>query len=234
MALSISLLKIKGLIDSLVDYARDDLKLCIDEDRETESFLYLVLDGNNSDGYDFYKQAKSVFSRTEESSTKIVTGLAYPKDVSSAPYIWIREPQRTKGQQNGIGKLTGRTLDFVKEIYDPVEDVTTFENSFRQEYRDDKQAVYEVVIMSKNYIESIMVSEVIYSLLIGSYELLSTLFNLTEINMKELMMNNDNIPPFMIVSRAITLDVDFENFVPSVSSRELVNKLKFNGIPVKF
>jgi len=218
MALSIPLLKIKGIVDSLIDYARDDLKLTIDEGREQESFLYLILNGNNSDGYDFYTQAKSVFSRTEESRTKITTGLAYPKDMSPAPYIWIREPARAKGQTNSIGKLTGDTIDFG--------------TSFRQEYRDDKHAIYEAVVMSKNYIESIMVSEVLYALFMGSYDLLAQMFNLAEVNMKELVMNNDNIPPYMLVSRALTIDVEFDNYIPSVSSQELVNKIRFNGIPI--
>ena len=216
MALSIPLLKIKGLVDSLIEYTRDDLETCISENREDESFLSLVLDGNNSDGYDFYKQAKEVFSRTNESRTMIKTGLAYPKDLSPAPYVWIREPQRAKGQTNSIGKLTGDTIGF--------------EGGYRQEYRDGKQSMYEVVVMSKNYIESIMVSEVIYALFMGSYDLLSSLFNLVEVNMKELVMNNDNIPPFMIVSRALTLEIDFDNFIPSVSSQGLVDKLIFNGI----
>ena len=75
-----------------------------------------------------------------------------------------------------------------------------------------------------------MVSEVIYALFMGSYDLLSSLFNLVDVNMKELVMNNDNIPPYMIVSRALTLEIDFDNFIPSVSSQGLVDKLIFNGI----
>ena len=58
--ITIPLLKVKGIVDSLIEYAKEDLETCIAESRETECFLYLVLNGNSSEGYDFYKEAKNI------------------------------------------------------------------------------------------------------------------------------------------------------------------------------
>lgn len=224
MAITIPLLKLKGLIDSLLDYIREDLSTCISEDREDESFLSLVLEGNESDNYNFYTQAKAVFSRTAESRQKITTGIAFPKDASVLPYVWIREPQRQKGKTNGIGKSMG-----VDVMFGNVEEGESQVN-YRNQFRDDKQSSYEVVVVSANYMESIMISEVLYSMLLGSYDLLADLYNLAEVNMKEIMMNNDSIPPYSFLSRALVIDIDFENYIPTVSAGQLISKINFNNV----
>lgn len=214
---TIPLLKVKGIIDSLLDYIKEDLETCIAEAREEESFLYLVLNGNNTDGYDFYEQSKSVFSRTQEHRNKITTGIAYPKNMANVPYIWVREPQRGMGKTNTIGKLSGGFMSMDS-------------GDSRQEYRDGKAASYEVVVMSTNYLESVMLSDVLYSLLVASYDLFTELFNFFEVNMKELMMNNDQVPPFMLLSRALVLEIDFDNHIPAISVETMLNKVIFNGI----
>lgn len=215
--ITIPLLKVKGIVDSLIEYAKEDLETCIAESRETECFLYLVLNGNSSEGYDFYKEAKNIFGRTQEHRNKITTGLAYPKNMVNTPYIWVREPQRGIGKTNTIGKLSG--------------DFSSFSGGMeRQHYRDSKASSYEVVVMSQNYLESIMLSDVLYNLLMASFELFTTLFNFFEVNMKELMMNNDQLPPFMLLSRALTLDIDFDVHIPTISVEKVLNKVIFNGI----
>ena len=64
----------------------------------------------------------------------------------------------------------------------------------------------------------------------ASFELFTTLFNFFEVNMKELMMNNDQLPPFMLLSRALTLDIDFDVHIPTISVEKVLNKVIFNGI----
>lgn len=215
--IAMPLLKVKGIIDSLIEYVKEDIEACVDEGREEESFLYLIFSESETDGYNFYNQAKNVFLRTNEDRNRITTGLAYPKNMANAPYVWIREPQRSVGKTNTIGKLSGGFYEMT-------------DGSFKDEYRDSKSASYEVVVMSTNYLESIMISDVLYSLLVSSYELFTTLFNFFEVNMKELMMNNDQVPPYMLLSRALALDIDFDNYIPAISNEKLLNKVVFNGI----
>ena len=105
------------------------------------------------------------------------------------------------------------------------------QTNYRNQFRDDKQSSYEVVVMSTNYMESLMISEVLYAMFLGSYDLLAELYNLAEVNMKELMMNNDSIPPYSFLSRALVIDIDFENYIPSVNTGQLISKkINFNNI----
>lgn len=63
--------------------------------------------------------------------------------------------------------------------------------------RDSRNYEFEVMCVSDNFLESILMSEILYSLLLGSYNILSQSFQSISFSMKEVMINADVIPlPF--------------------------------------
>lgn len=82
--------------------------------------------------------------------------LEFPKDVQMCPVIVLREPSRDNGD-NAIGRETG--VEMPQVVQRP--------SSSRFEFLDGKAFNFEVICVSVNMIESILLSEVIYSFLWG-------------------------------------------------------------------
>lgn len=212
MATLIPVVRLKSILDGLIDYVRVDFEGQTDE---TDTFLYKTLAGNRASGFDFYEEAKNIFLRTGTSSRKIETRLMFTKDVAPTPTVHVTEPMRAKGSFNSIGGITGRTLLLPNEQY-------------TQEYRDTKKGEYEFLVTSDNPLETVLVAEVIYTLLLGGWETLhNQLFDLFEFSMKELVATNDLVP-YPLYVKSIEIAVEFENTVPGINVETLCNAINFN------
>ena len=211
MATLIPVVKLKSILDGLIEYIRVDFETQTDE---ADTFLYRVLAGNRTDGYDFYEEGKNIFLRTSTSSRKIETRLMFTKDIAPTPTIHVREPARIKGIYNTIGGIVGGRIDFPNNVY-------------TAEYRDTKKANYEYVITSDNPLETVLIAEVIYTLLLGAWETLHTqLFDLFDFGLKELLANNELVP-YPLYIKAIDLTVQFENTVPGIQRSTLCDVINF-------
>jgi len=211
MATLIPVVKLKSLLDGLIEYVRVDFE---SQTSESNSFLFRVLDGNRLDGFDFFEEGKNIFLRTSTSSRKIETRLMFTKDIAPTPTIHVREPARVKGDYNAVGGLFGSRVNFPNNVYSA-------------EYRDTKKANYEYVITSDNPLETILIAEVIYTLLLGAWETLHTqLFDLFDFGLKELLANNELVP-YPLYIKSIDLTVQFENTVPGIQRSTLCNVINF-------
>jgi len=182
-------------------------------DREEDTFLYRLLNGNVDGDYNFYEQSKNIFLRDDLSSRKISTSLMFNKNKNEAPHIHIREAIRSKGNSNGIGGVIG---GYHEMLDDSISDV----------YRDVKKGGYEVLVTSSNALETVLIGEVIYSLLIGAWETLADQFITFDMSVKELVFQYDSATP--LYAKSISLDVQQENFIPSIMTEEFLNKISFN------
>lgn len=211
MATLIPVVTLKRLLDGLIEYVRTDFESRTDE---SETFLFRALQGNSSDGYDFYEEGKNIFLRTSTSSRKIETRLMFTRDIAPTPTIHVREPSREKGVYNSIGGIAGNRIDL------PDDDYT-------HEYRDTKKANYEYVITSDNPLETVLIAEVVYNLLLGAWETLHTQwFDLFDFGLKELIASNDLVP-YPLYIKSINILVQFENTVPGIHINELINAINF-------
>ena len=211
MATLIPVVKLKSILDGLIDYIRTDFE---NQSDETNSFLFQVLAGNRTDGYDFYEEGKNIFLRTSTSSRKIQTRLMFTKDIAPTPTIHVREPARVKGDYNSIGGIVGPRINLPN-------------NMFTEEYRDTKKANYEFVVTSDNPLETVLISEVIYTLLLGAWETLQTqLFDTFDFALKELLANNELVP-YPLYIKAVELNVQFQNTVPGIQIDTLCGAINF-------
>lgn len=199
----ITIIEVKKIVVNLLKYIQQESKTV----QEDESFLYKILYGIKDGSFDFYEQAKSLYIRDDNRPNKLIVSLEYPKDKTSLPAYIIREPSRNLGDSNSIGKVYELGL-----------------GGFN--LRDSRRASFEIMCFSNNMIESIIMSEVLYALLLASYNELSTIFTNIDFGMKELMMNQELIPTPIFI-RSIEFNVSLENKVPQLVNSELLGKVLF-------
>jgi hypothetical protein len=205
----IKVVKVKKIVDALLEYVQVDYNTVTDK---TKSFLYKVLGDNVEGDYNFYEQAKGIFLRTDTTPRKIKTSLMFNKDTNGAPHIHVREASRSKGSFNTIGGAIG-------EIN------LNEDGTFSEEYRDTKMGAYEVLITSLNPLETILIAEVMYTLMYGAYETFQAEFSTFNFSLKELVFQN-NLAAQLYV-KSINIDTQQENVIPSVITNEVLDKVNF-------
>lgn len=190
--------EIKQIIEDLIDYIAVDYNSSTEE----KSWLYILLHGEENSSNDLYEMARDIFLRTNKNPKKIQIRLEVPKDPTSLPCIVIREPSRIGGEGNPVGRI---------------QQETTTGSTQRRYLLDSRSSRYEIMCVSANTTEALIISEVIYSLLIGSYNYLSTLFMKINIDMREMVMEKE-IVPYPVVFRNIGLSVDSYVRVPDIET----------------
>lgn len=203
----LQIVKVKKMIEGLLEFIVLDFNSHTDE---KETFLYKILNGTVDGTFDFYQQAKSLFTRTPDNPNLLKVIYEYPKDRSGLPVYVIREPGKKEGPFNTVGKIE----TFIDQ--NPL-------------YRDNREFNFEIMCFSDNMMESILMSEVLYALLVASYDTLADYFLRIDFSMKELMMENQ-LMPLPIFIRSIGLGVSSDEFVPGLVDVTLLGKVIFGKV----
>ena len=222
MAVQIPIIKIKKITESLLALVKtnfDELKAL---GREEESYLYQIIFGNSSDTYDFYEQAQDVFLKKSTSPKRIEVNLQFNQSKNPIPNIWLREPAKQNGSYNHIGGIMDSPTQFTHIDPDTLMDV----NTYQDQMRDTKRAVYELVITSDNYLTTLMIGEVLYSLFLGAQDTLNETFGTFSYSMKEMILNNESVP-FGLYAKVISIETQFENIVPRIAEQDFATSFNF-------
>lgn len=197
--------QIKAIITRLLIFVQEDYK----NNTEEDTFLYKTFYGVKDGNFDFYEQGKKLFLRNDSNPRNLRVLLEFPKDKTKTPAYVVREPSKRTSEFNSIGKLTGQ-----------------FDHTGKMILRDSRNYEFEVMCVSDNFLESILMSEILYSLLLGSYNILSQSFQSISFSMKEVMINADVIPlPFFL--RSIGLNLTSDEHVPTIEEMPLLKKILF-------
>lgn len=197
--------QIKAIITRLLIFVQEDYK----NNTEEDTFLYKTFYGVKDGNFDFYEQGKKLFLRNDSNPRNLRVLLEFPKDKTKTPVYVVREPSKRTSEFNSIGKLTGQ-----------------FDHTGKMILRDSRNYEFEVMCVSDNFLESILMSEILYSLLLGSYNILSQSFQSISFSMKEVMINADVIPlPFFL--RSIGLNLTSDEHVPTIEEMPLLKKVLF-------
>ena len=222
MAVQIPIIKIKKITESLLALVKtnfDELKAL---GREEESYQYLITFGNASDTYDFYEQAQDVFLKKPTSPKRIEVNLQFNQSKNPIPNIWLREPAKQNGSYNHIGGMMDSPTQFTHIDPDTLMDV----NTYQDQMRDTKRAVYELVITSDNYLTTLMIGEVLYSLFLGAQDTLNETFGTFSYSTKEMILNNESVP-FGLYAKVISIETQFENIVPRIAEQDFATSFNF-------
>lgn len=197
--------QIKAIITRLLIFVQEDYK----NNTEEDTFLYKTFYGVKDGNFDFYEQGKKLFLRNDSNPRNLRVLLEFPKDKTKTPAYVVREPSKRTSEFNSIGKLTGQ-----------------FDHTGKMILRDSRNYEFEVMCVSDNFLESILMSEILYSLLLGSYNILSQSFQSISFSMKEVMINADVIPlPFFL--RSIGLNLTSDEHVLTIEEMPLLKKVLF-------
>lgn len=175
---------------------------------EKDRFLYKMFNGITDGNFDFYKQALSMYSRGQDNPNNIKISLEYPKDKTGLPCYVIREPGKVNGPDNSIGKISG---------------MSPF-GGFN--YRDSRSSNFEIMCVGVNMLQSIIMSETLYALLLASYDMLAQRYVLIDFSVRELMAETNLIPTPLFV-KSISLNVSMDNAAPSLVNPTLLGKVLF-------
>lgn len=209
---TIPILRIKRIIEGLLNYISTNTLTHVTANTEEDSFLYQIWKDVNDDGFDFYEQGKDIFTRKNTSPSKLSVGLQYKRDIAAIPYIWVREPAKRKGEFNNIGDSNGTFINS--------------EGASSELFRDTKRDTFEIVIVSNNAMATLLVAETLYHLLIAAHDTLTLNFTTFSFNMKEIITNNE-LTPIPIVMRSIEIDTQMDTEAPSINEEEFVNAVNF-------
>lgn len=197
--------QIKSIITRLLLFVQEDYK----NNKEEDTFLYKTFYGVKDGNFDFYEQGKKLFLRSDANPRNLRVLLEFPKDKTKTPAYVVREPSKRTSEFNSIGKLTGQ-----------------FDHTGKMILRDSRNYEFEIMCVSDNFLESILMSEILYALLLGSYNILSQSFQSISFSMKEVMINADVIPlPFFL--RSIGLNLTSDEHVPTIEEMPLLKKVLF-------
>jgi len=87
-------IKLQKICDAFLNYLKDDLKIAILENKEVESYLYLLFHENYKDlnNSTYYIQAKQIFLREESDNRLLVVRPIFDKSRANLPTIHVIIP----------------------------------------------------------------------------------------------------------------------------------------------
>lgn len=222
----LGILKIKKLIEALVDYAGANYTQLNTEGYPNESFILRCFDDDDNDeGISYKDTAISLFTRSELDSRKLEVRLLFDRDRASLPTIHVREPAKQKGNSDAIG-YTDEEL-FLNEIrLDELEE-PVYPRTYQEKVRRSFNSQFDIMITSANRHEVLIIEEVLVALLMASQDNLSQVlpFYNIQISVKELMFNGEITPNIFI--KSISLNVNYDKVYPELPLNDLFSKIMF-------
>lgn len=211
----IPIIRVKKFTDLLIEFIRTDYE---NATNKVNSFLYRVLEDDQDNGYDYYRNAVQIFSRDKNYKNRIETRMGFDPDRATLPTIHVREPGAQKGKTDGIGFFGDETFSN--------EDGTTSTNA-----KKSFHSKFELMITSSNVNEIIIVKEVLENAMIGAYESLQVnFFDLIDFSSKELIIQNDSYGGTPLFAKTIELDISYEkNSIPKLYTQENITAIQFNN-----
>lgn len=202
---------IKGIVEDLIQWVKNDY----DKYEEEYTWLYQFAHYGEleADVKDFYEIAKEIFLRKDCDRNVLRVVLEYPKDNTLLPCILLREPIRDNGDTNNLGELTPSIIQMDNGLE-------------MQVYRDVKSFNYDLMCMGINYIESIVISEVMYGLMVGAYETFSRKYERVTYTLRELMASPE-MNPYPVFIRTIGIMLQHSNVIPSIQRFSSISSVKF-------
>lgn len=220
--MKIGIVKIKSLIQALLDFVRQDYTDNVAAGTEQESFLYRVMQENETEEFDFWQLAKTLIQRDDSDSRKLEVRLMFDPTRAPLPTIFVREPSTSKGKSDSLGYITGDL--FVNES-----------GGIQEERRRTFFSNYQLMITSANQYETIVLKYLILSLLVGAQDTLIGLdsegnyenpfynFNFVA---GEQIANSDLIPNPLFI-QTVDIQSDYEFNVPDLSENQLLGSILF-------
>lgn len=221
----IPILRIRKFVDLLLEFIETDYTTQTDKNN---TFLYRTLGDDTSDGYDFYKEAVELFTRTQKDKRRLETRLMFDPDRAQLPTIHVREPAKNKGKQDAIGYM-GSEYFKVDTRNDQNEIIGSVVTGTK---RKSFSAQYELMITAGSTLELVTIKEVLESALISALESMTlsiNSFDLIDFSTREIIAQNSLIPD-PIMMQSIVLNIDYvKEGIPELFTSDLLSTIHYNN-----
>jgi len=207
--------RLKQIIDYCLKTVKDNYRDTIDKEDSYLAKIFNPSDTTESYEFDYFKNAVSLFTRTNDHPRHIETHFFLNRARFSLPTIHITLGQNTDGP-NGLGF----DKNWDNSAYD---EETTGARSFRTQF--------QVMLTSDNTFEVLMMYYLLSSCLIGNVHLLELngLYN-ASIRGNDILLENGLVPDSIYV-RALIIDCMYDMVTPKFTFNEgPVNDIILNGI----
>lgn len=183
----------------------------------SRSFLYILFKGLYLGKYDFFENAVELINTTPENPKHIDTvHLSYDHNANTAPYIFVTSPNEVpKNNSIGIGQ----------EDNDLLFHNDTGQDERRVLYSRRYQSTYLVVVVSENKNEVTILFNIVKALCTAFMEHMAFegLENM-QIGGSDLRM--PGLIPDRYYSKAVTLNIEYNQFVPDIDFDKIYRKIK--------
>lgn len=212
-------IRLKKICDALFKYLIEDLKSHIADNKENESYLYLLFHENEKDTNISvnYNQAKELFLRKDDNPRKLFISPVFDRRRAQMPTIHIVIPQDSESL-NQIGDIEG-------EIYEEI---------LNEKLERGFQTQFSLITTSDNITEALILNYTLRALLIGSTPHLSLVgFVNPSFSVQDLTLRPDLMPSNAYVKGLLMIATYLETF-PEVGKVDGVTKVVFDINEIKY
>lgn len=206
------LYSLRATVEALLDWVKKDFNSFPDE-QDTWLYQFTHYGEFESDVDRFYKLAKDIFLRTDASRNMLTVALEFPKDTTLLPVIVLREPSRVDGDTNIIGATTAELAQSPN-------------GAQMQVFRDSKRFNYDFMCVGLNYEETLVISDTLYGLFVAAYNTFARSYEKVAFSLREILVNPE-FNPYPVFIRAVGLDLQRSNFIPSIERKDYLDSIQF-------
>jgi hypothetical protein len=218
MAVQIPNLKIKSILEGLINLVKSNYASKLSGGVVEESWLYRAFYGVTYGEWDFYEQVKELLiNRGENHPKKLDIRIGFPNQKPKVPTINIISPMEDQRGINSVGMGMDSNLYYSNDG-DDIAINSIFNRGF--------QGSYELMINSSNEFETELIYRLIQALFIANYDTINEHFNGTfSFSGKDTFTYQDTLP-FLFI-KSFKIDLQYTQSVPSMITEEYLNDVLF-------
>lgn len=208
---------LKEAIEYLLTKTIDDYEKA---DEKEQTFLYRVFGGEKLGGYDYFSNAVSLLTRTNDHPRHVEVHLFFNRERFALPTMHISLPSETSTVDNGIGFDT----DYDNTFFDPeLPLVETKTRTF--------SAQYNVVFTSDSTFEVLIMFYWLKACFVGCVDILELngLQNIV-LSAQDIMLNEGIAPP-NVFSRALGVQCQYNLTAPNMNAPISATSVDFEATP---
>lgn len=205
-------IKLQKICNSFLKYIKNDLEEAITQDKEIESYLYLLFHDSSQDLNisTYYIQAKEIILREEDNQRFIKVRPIYDKGRAGLPTIHIVIPQ-------DMEDLT-QLGDFEGEVYEG----TTLEKLSR-----GFSSQFGIMSSSDNIMEAVIMAYIMRASFLASTESLDTIgFINPKFGMQDISLRPELIPTGVYV-KGLMISATYMETVPQLGKSRFIENVIF-------
>jgi hypothetical protein len=217
-------LVILATVNMILKIIRKDYNDKVQQGKENENLLYLLLQGQSVGRSDLYKEAVQIFITTSENPKHFDCKLNYDQNAAEAPQLYVTQPaENTVNNSLGIGVGDQDELILVS-TEDP--------DQFREQYARRYTTSQYVMIVCENRTEMYIIYNVIKAMLVACFNHLelSGLSNL-KLNGQELKMRGEI--PDKLFQKAVIMNFEYQQVTPAIVVNDVIRKIQIYWRPIE-